>query len=98
MSTLDSTITIAPEYRTCIICGEKKALFHKWVEESYVKNAILKGECGGTVKTTFALIEYEDGTMAKIDPWNVMFTDGKVKQIHAENVTEENIKEGNKQP
>lgn len=49
------------EYRPCITTTtDKRALFHRWVEE---------------VGMTLALLEFEDGHLAKVNPKNIRFLD-----------------------
>lgn len=73
--------TTTAEYRPCYADG-KKALFHRWTEEAYVlPPAILKGgHSGGQIKTTLAIVEYEDGFIREIQPQKIRFIDGKFKE------------------
>lgn len=54
-----------------------KALFHCWshrsevVGESYLRG----GHPAGQISSTFAIVEYEDGTVHEVDPWNIRFVD-----------------------
>lgn len=51
------------EYRPCIIkTTDERALFHRWVEE---------------VGMTIALVEFEDGHVAKVNPKNIRFLDSR---------------------
>lgn len=51
------------EYRPCITkTTDKRALFHRWVEE---------------VGMTLALLEFEDGHLAKVNPKNIRFLDSR---------------------
>lgn len=56
--------------------GEKhKCYFHKWIEESL--------SCGEYSKiTTYGLVECEDGTMHKVDPECITFTDKHVISVN----------------
>lgn len=77
MAALDSNITIRKERRPCFING-KKAMFHQWTQESQIvpPSAMMGGHSGGVISTTFAIVEYEDGTVAKTYPEKVKFADG----------------------
>ena len=55
-----SEIIVKPELRPCYVDG-KKALFHKWVTD-------------GTLDT-LALVEYENGRVAKVDTRYFKFAD-----------------------
>ena len=59
-------INISYELRPCLI-GEKKrkALFHQWVSDAYA----------GSV----AIVEYEDGSVARVTPKNIHFLDSNEK-------------------
>lgn len=79
MSSLSSEITISTEKRLCTVDG-RKALFHNWAEISYVIEAspLRGGHPGGQVSYVVALVEYEDGTIEKVDLNNqkLVFADG----------------------
>lgn len=59
-----------------------KALFHCWshrsdvVGESYLRG----GHSAGQVSSTFAIVEYENGTVHEIEPWNIRFVDNLMKE------------------
>lgn len=61
---------------------EIKALFRCWshrsdvVGESYLRG----GHSAGQVSSTFAIVEYEDGTVHEIEPWNIRFIDNLMKE------------------
>lgn len=79
MAANKDTITItSAEYRPCFAEG-KKALFHKWIEESEIvaPSVMVGGHNGGVIKAAFAIVEYEDGTIAKVEPHKIKFADGK---------------------
>lgn len=59
----------------------RKALFHCWTHESnVVEPSLLKGgHPGGTVATTLALVELEDGKVMKTYPECIEFCDEKIK-------------------
>lgn len=54
-----------------------KALFHCWshrsevVGESYLRG----GHPAGQVSSTFAIVEFEDGTVHEVEPCNIRFID-----------------------
>lgn len=59
-----------------------KALFHCWshrsevVGESYLRG----GHPAGQVSSTFAIVEFEDGTVHECEPWNVRFIDNLTEE------------------
>lgn len=60
------TMEIIYELRPCIAgTKKKKALFHRWYEDPHA----------GLV----AVVEYEDGTVAKVIPKNIVFIDSAGK-------------------
>lgn len=61
-------ITIKTERRPCFVNG-KKAIWHKWVERGEVLN-------GYSLRESFALVEYEDGSVKEEYPQDVKFADG----------------------
>ena len=65
------------EYRTDIIrkAETHKGYFHTWGTESYTTNGYLAGTVAGQVSTLYGLVEYEDGTMHKVDPECITFID-----------------------
>lgn len=73
--------TTTAEYRPCYANG-KKALFHRWTEEAGVlPPSIMKGgHSGGQIRTAFAIVEYEDGTIALVLPQKIRFIDNKFKE------------------
>lgn len=66
--------------RLCEADG-KPAHFLRWVSESWViePSALQGGHPGGTVRCTFALVEYADGTVRKVEPEDVKFTDRRAE-------------------
>lgn len=54
--------------RSCYV-DNKKAIFHRWVDTSFPKDK-------GFISQTLALVEYEDGSVAQIQPKKVKFADG----------------------
>lgn len=68
------------EYRPCYVNG-RRALFHRWVNTA--NPALPKGVDADNEKARFfqhrsttALVEYEDGTMARVWPQDIRFADG----------------------
>ena len=69
------------ELRLCIVkIGEEthKGYFHTWGIESYVTSGYLVGTVAGQVSNLYGVIEYEDGSIHKIDPVCITFTDGNI--------------------
>lgn len=60
----------------------EKALFHCWshrsevVGESYLRG----GHSAGQVSSTFAIVEFEDGTVHEVKPWNIRFVDNVMNE------------------
>lgn len=62
--------------RKCIVKCEsdnKHAYFPKWNEFANVVDAspLVGGHPGGQIKRTFALVEYEDGTVEEVVPHKI---------------------------
>ena len=90
MSTLDGKITIERELRPCIVripdkkkqFKEMKALFHCWdfrsevIGESYLRG----GHPAGQIAATFAIVEYEDGTIYEVEPTQIQFVDNAMRE------------------
>lgn len=73
------------DYRPCFVNNKKqeiKALFHCWSHRSEVvgESALRGGHPGGQISATFAIVEYEDGTIHEVEPQNVRFVDGLINQ------------------
>lgn len=85
MASLTQEIVVKKEYRPCMIDG-KKALFHKWSDEAEIvpPSNLIGGHAGGVIKATFGLIEYEDGTIHKAYPEEIVFCDNKLKEMERE--------------
>ena len=49
--------------------------FHIWGSESYVVNAYLIGETSGQISTLYGVVEYEDGTVHRVPPECITFTE-----------------------
>ena len=75
MASLNLPIWI--QQRSCYVNG-KKAMFHTWVGVSeIVAPSVLKGgHSGGVISDVLGLVEYEDGTVAKVNPNKIRFADG----------------------
>lgn len=90
MAALDGKITIESGLRPCIIripdkkkqFKEMKALFHCWdfrsevIGESYLRG----GHPAGQISATFALVEYEDGTIHEVKPTQIQFVDNAMSE------------------
>jgi len=81
MANLNSKIVIETELRSCIV-KDKKALFHKWCDNSKILNPspMVGGHNGGVLKYTVAIIEYENGVVTECYPYEVKFIDRKFKE------------------
>ena len=84
---MGSVETRTAEYRPCYVITskeysggevvkrtERKALFHRWVEHRKPYGA--DGKLVGFEASTYALIEYEDGTVSRVRPEYVRFVPG----------------------
>lgn len=65
--------------RPCMAKGHK-AVFHRWVEHSYVESpGVMVGSSnGGQVTYLTALVEFETGQIAEVRPDDIVFRDGMV--------------------
>ena len=61
---------------------EYKALFHCWNHRSelYDASPMIGGHPGGQVSGTFAIVEYEDGTVHEVEPQNIRFVDNLMSE------------------
>ena len=59
-----------------------KALFHCWNHRSelYDASPMIGGHPGGQVSGTFAIVEYEDGTVHEVEPQNIRFVDNAMSE------------------
>ena len=59
-----------------------KALFHCWNYRSKLVDAspMIDGHPGGQVSGTFAIVEYEDGTVHEIEPTQIRFVDNAMSE------------------
>lgn len=69
-----SEIIIKNEVRPCYARG-RRALFHGWSNVSQIHNAVLKGTVSGVISDTFAIVEFEDGNISRIEPEHIRFAD-----------------------
>lgn len=81
------------EYRPCYVIkqsrhgcqSKRKALFHKWtLEQEPIGPGLTVGShLGGQVSRTFAVVEFEDGTVRLVNPEAVQFIDtqGAMNQL-----------------
>lgn len=82
MAALDGKITIERELRPCIVKNSVNALFHCWnfrsrvIGESYLRG----GHPAGQISATFAIVEYEDGTIHEVEPTQIRFVDNVMKE------------------
>lgn len=61
---------------------EIKALFHRWDyrSELYGASPMIGGHPGGQVSGTFAIVEYEDGTIHEVGPTQIRFVDNAMSE------------------
>ena len=61
---------------------EIKALFHCWNHRSELCDAspMIGGHPGGQVSGTFAIVEYEDGTIHEAEPTQIRFVDNAMRE------------------
>ena len=52
-----------------------KGLFHTWGIDACVNNAYLIGMSGGQFSSLYGVVEFEDGTVHKVDPESIVFID-----------------------
>lgn len=80
MAGLGGTITVEGERRPCLVEG-KPALWHRWTSRcEIVPPSIYKGgHLGGNIAACFALVEFEDGAVAEVNPERVRFLDTAAK-------------------
>lgn len=86
------TFDLKNEYRTCIV-DEKKALFHKWTTQKNViePSLMIGGHPGGEIQFTFAIVEFEDGTIHEVAPHHIRFIDHKHREYSFFEVEAQNI-------
>lgn len=59
-----------------------KGYFHTWGSEAYATNGLMAGTTAGQVSTLYGVVEYEDGTIHKVDPECITFTDRCVISVN----------------
>lgn len=59
-----------------------KGYFHTWAVEAYVTNGFLSGTTAGQMSTLYGIVEYEDGTIHRLAPECIRFTDREVETSH----------------
>ena len=74
MASVNNNISITMQLRPCIV-DSKKALFHCWEHYSDVVEAspLIGGAPAGTISCVYAIVEFEDGHVMRIHPYNVKF-------------------------
>lgn len=91
MAALDGKIAIGIEYRPCMVKTEEereaKALFHRWGTKRLPYDEISTSVSGffikkfeGFVEETFAIVEYEDGTVHEVEPQYIRFVDNAMSE------------------
>ena len=70
------------EYRVKKTSEDVKALFHCWSHRSelYEVSPMIGGHPGGQVSGTFAIVEYEDGTVHEVEPTQIRFVDNAMSE------------------
>lgn len=70
-----------------------KALFHCWDHRSelYGASPMIGGHPGGQVSATFAIVEYEDGTVHEVEPHNIRFVDNAMCEYAFPEMEESNV-------
>lgn len=66
------------EYRPCLVKG-RKALFHRFADEAHTvgESPLIGGHKGGQIWGVLAIVEFEDGTVQRVYPYEVYFLDSK---------------------
>ena len=70
------------KYRIKKSAEDIKALFHCWGYRSELVDAspMFGGHPGGQVSGTFAIVEYEDGTIHEVEPTRIRFVDNAMSE------------------
>ena len=73
---------LEPKLRPCVIDGTKCALFHGWSQDSSVipPSPMIGGHPGGTVSGVLGIVELKDGSVCKVNPTSIVFTDDKFEE------------------
>lgn len=72
MANISSKITVVWDLRPCTVQG-KKALFHTWGAQPHV---VMIGNTSSPIAYTYGIVEYEDGTVDKVNPIDIKFCEG----------------------
>ena len=56
-----------------------KGYFHTWGSEAYVTNGYLIGTTAGQMSALYGVVEYKDGTVHRVPPECIAFTDRENK-------------------
>ncbi len=69
-------LEITESLRKCTADG-RKAIFHRWCDVSQIvpPSPMMGGHGGGVVRDTYAIVEYEDGSIGRIAPERIKFSD-----------------------
>lgn len=73
-----------PDCRPCVVDG-MEALFHRWEDYSEIVSPSpwKGGHPGGSMRCTFAIVEMADGSIRRVEPPDVRFTDNtKLCELH----------------
>lgn len=70
--------------KNCRLCkvDEKNALFHRWTDIKTVvvtASPMIGGAPAGQISCTYAIVEFEDGSIKRVEPEKVHFIDKKTK-------------------
>lgn len=81
MAGLGGTITVQGEMRPCLVDGGIPALWHRWTSRCEIvpPSICVGGHSGGNISACFALVEFEDGAVAEVNPERVRFLDTEDK-------------------
>lgn len=76
-----SGFIIETELRPCMV-GDRKALFHTWSHISQIvpPSVMVGGHSGGVVADTYALVEFEDGSVKRCEVGEVKFLESKINE------------------
>ena len=72
-----AAIRVEVERRPCYV-GEKRAFFNCWSQESHIvePSIAIGGHQGGVVAGVLGIVEFVDGTVARVRPEEIQFADG----------------------
>ena len=70
------------KYRVKESSKDVKALFHCWIYRSELVGESLcyGGHPAGQISATFAIVEYEDGTIHEVEPTQIRFVDNAMRE------------------